>query len=83
MKTKRHRVTSFLTINLKGELQRENEFIWNEKAFKMLENDMYISGIGEAVPELLESLRFKGWFTCIRLPIGILRPINGLIFIKT
>ena len=37
---------------LKGELQRENKLISYERAFKMLENDMYIAGIGQAVPQL-------------------------------
>ena len=39
--------------SFKGELQRENKLISYEKAFKMLENDMYIAGIGQAVLELL------------------------------
>ena len=38
---------------LKGELQRENKLISYERAFKMLENDMYFAGIGQAVLELL------------------------------
>ena len=38
---------------IKGELQRENKLISDERAFKMLENDMYIAGIGQAVLELL------------------------------
>ena len=38
---------------IKGELQRENKLISYERAFKMLENDMYIAGIGQAVLELL------------------------------
>ena len=37
----------------KGELQRENKLISYERAFKMLENDMYIAGIGQVVLELL------------------------------
>ena len=40
-------------LNIKGELQRENKLISYERAFKMLENDMYIAGIGQAVLELL------------------------------
>ena len=40
-------------VSLKGELQRENKLISYERAFKMLENDMYIAGIGQAVLELL------------------------------
>ena len=39
--------------SLKGELQRENKFVSYERAFKMLENDMYIAGIGQVVLELL------------------------------
>ena len=43
-----------LKINfVKGELQRENKLISYKRAFKMLENDMYIAGIGQAVLELL------------------------------
>ena len=38
---------------LKGELQRENKLISYKRAFKMLENDMYVAGIGQAVLELL------------------------------
>ena len=38
---------------LKGELQRENKLISYEGAFKMLENDMYIAGIGQVVLEVL------------------------------
>ena len=33
--------------------KRESKLISYERAFKMLENDMYISGIGQAVLELL------------------------------
>ena len=39
--------------SFKGELQRENKLISYERAFKMLENDMYIPGIGQAILELL------------------------------
>ena len=42
-----------LSKTLKGELQRENKLISYERAFKMLENDMYIAGIGQVVLELL------------------------------
>ena len=38
---------------LKGELQREKKSISYERAFKTLENDMYIAGIGHTVLELL------------------------------
>ena len=40
-------------LRVKGELQRENKLISYERAFKMLEKDMYIAGIGQAVLELL------------------------------
>ena len=36
----------------KGELRRENKLISDERASKMLENDMYIAGIGHLVLEL-------------------------------
>ena len=38
---------------LKGELQHKNKLISYERAFKMLEIDMYIAGIGQAALELL------------------------------
>ena len=38
---------------IKGELQRKNKLLSYERAFKMLENDMCITGIGQAVLELL------------------------------
>ena len=37
----------------KGALQRENKFISYERVFKVLENDMYIAGIGQPVLKLL------------------------------
>ena len=37
----------------KGELQCENKLTSYERVSKMLENDMCITGIGQAVPELL------------------------------
>ena len=40
-------------VCFKGELQRGNKLISYERAFKMLENDMYITGIGQACFELL------------------------------
>ena len=40
-------------LSLKRELQCENKLISYKRAFKMLENDMYIAGIGQAVLELL------------------------------
>ena len=42
-----------LGIFFKGKLQHENKLISYERAFKMLENDMYITGIGQAIVELL------------------------------
>ena len=44
---------NFQLCSFKGELQRENKLISYERAFKMLENDMYIAGIGQAILELL------------------------------
>ena len=44
---------NLVSRQLKGELQRENKLISYERAFKMLENDMYIAGIGQVVLELL------------------------------
>ena len=38
---------------IKGELERENKMISYEREFKRQENDMYITGIGPAVLELL------------------------------
>ena len=43
----------FMLSSIKGDLQRENKLISYERAFKMLENDMYIARIGQAVLELL------------------------------
>ena len=37
----------------KEELQLGNKFILYEEALKMLENDMYITGIGQAILKLL------------------------------
>ena len=42
-----------IVSDIKGELQSENKLISYERAFKMLENDMYIAGIGQVVLELL------------------------------
>ena len=42
-----------ILCSLKGELQRENKLITYDRTFKMQENDMYIAGIGQAVPERL------------------------------
>ena len=43
---------------IKGELQREKKLISYERMLKMLENDTYITGIGQAVLKLLS---FKIW----------------------
>ena len=40
-------------VQLKGELQCKNKLISYARVFKMLDNDMYIVGIGQAVLELL------------------------------
>ena len=50
---KSHETLRLSLPSLEGELQRENKLISYERAFKMLENDMYIAGIGQAVLELL------------------------------
>ena len=42
-----------ILLLFKGELQRENKLISYERAFKMLENDMYIAEISQVVLELL------------------------------
>ena len=60
---------------LKGELQRENKLISYEKAFKMLENDMYIAGIGQAVLELLS---FKVESGNHQRGISLLQKISGI-----
>ena len=45
--------TNTVDFMIKGELQRENKLISYKRAFKMLENDMYIAGIDQAVLTLL------------------------------
>ena len=42
-----------MSIRFRGELQYENKFISYERAFKVLENDMYIPEIGQTILELL------------------------------
>ena len=39
--------------SLKGELQCKNKLISDDKAFKMLKNDMYFAGFGQAILGLL------------------------------
>ena len=46
-------LSNTLKVFIKGELQCENKLISYERAFKMLVNDIYIAGIGQAVLELL------------------------------
>ena len=52
---------SRLSRHLKGELQRENKLISYERAFKMLENDVCITVIGQAVLELLSFKVGSSW----------------------
>ena len=48
------RLFSFLVFtSLKGELQHKNKLISYGRVFKVLENDMNVAGIGQAVLELL------------------------------
>ena len=47
---------AFEKVGFKGEQQRKNKLISYEKAFNMMENDMYITIMGQAV---LEYLSFK------------------------
>ena len=51
--TKTNKLKGITEMILKGEPQRENKLSSYERAFKMLENDMYIAGIGQVVLELL------------------------------
>ena len=48
-----HKSKTSEVYDFKGELQRENKLISYGRVFKMLENDMYIVGIGQAILELL------------------------------
>ena len=59
------------------ELQRENKMISYERAFKMLENDMYITVMGQAVLELLS---FEVWSGNHQIGISLLssKPDNLL-----
>ena len=41
---------------IKEELQRENKLISYERAFKMLENDMFITGVGQTVSRVIKLL---------------------------
>ena len=41
------------TQRVKGELQHENKLISYERVFKILENDMFIAEIGQAILKLL------------------------------
>ena len=42
-----------LLLCLKGELQHVNKLMSYERVFKVLENDMYIAGISQAILKLL------------------------------
>ena len=53
-------LASQLRTILKGELKHENKLISYERAFKLLENDMYIAGIDQAVPVLLSFIVRSG-----------------------
>ena len=48
-------ISSLMPIEMivRGELQCKNKLISYERAFQMLENDMYMTGISQAVLELL------------------------------
>ena len=46
-------------MHIKGELQHENKLILYERAFKMLENDMYIAGIGQAIFSRYQALKLS------------------------
>ena len=48
-----HNLVNLYPVLFKGELQRQNKLISYERVFKMLENDMYITGIRQAVLKLL------------------------------
>ena len=45
-------------LSIKGELQRQNKLISSERPFKILQNDIKIIKIGQAV---LEIINFKDW----------------------
>ena len=46
-------------LSFKRELQREKKLITYERVFKMLENAMYIAGIGQAVLEFILSFKVE------------------------
>ena len=54
----------------KEEWQCENKLTSYERAFKMLENDMYITVIGQAILELLS---FKSWSGNRQIGISLLQ----------
>ena len=60
---------------LTGELQRENKLISYEIAFKMLENDTYITVIGQTVLELLS---FKVWSGNHQTGISLLQNFSEI-----
>ena len=66
---------SFLLHWLKGELKRENKLILYERAFKMLENDMYIAGIGRAILKLVS---FEDESVNHKKGISLLQKFSGI-----
>ena len=60
---------------VKGELRRENKLISYERVFKMLENGLYITGIGQAVLELLS---FKVGSGTHQRGISLLKKISDI-----
>ena len=61
---------------VKGELQRENKLTSYERAFKMLKNNMYIAGIGQAILELLSYRVCQGITTANLLTSKIFRHLR-------
>ena len=64
-----------MSCTLKGELQLGNKLISYERVFKMLKNDMYIAGIGQAIPELLN---FKVESGNHQRGISLLQKFSGI-----
>ena len=62
-------------MTFKGELRCENKLISNETAFRMLENDMYTTGISEAILELLS---FKVGLGNHQRGISLLQKISDI-----
>ena len=62
-------------LSFKGELQHRNKLISYERAFKMLENDIYMAGIGQAV---LEILSFKVESRNHQMGISLLQKFSDI-----